>query len=194
MRTKPFLTRRVFSPGYLAASLLACALAGIFSIPIAAAQTVSGPDAAGNFTTTDANGNAYMFNLNNVSTTGTSTLPVTVTPAGGTPQSNQVAVQNTGPNLFSVNGTLATGAISCIVNAQTRQVVSGNCPIFSALFMTASGTQVSTGLSPAQAAAMAAAPSTQNAAVAAVRSQTLAVTDMISERIRSISAGSLSPA
>src|SRR5207245_7646967 len=101
------------------------------------AQTVSGPDAGGNFTTTDVNGNTYMFNLGNVSAVGTSTLPVNVTPVGGATQTNPVTVQNLSDSLFSVTGNLATGAISCTVNAQTRQVVSGNCPPFTALFPTA---------------------------------------------------------
>ena len=157
-------------------------------------------DAAGNFTTTDANGNSYMFNLGNVSAVGASTLPVTVTPVGGQPQPNQLTVQNVGGSLFSVNGNLVTGMISCTVNAQSRQVVSGNCPPFTALFPTAAtsaggatgipmggATGTPTILTPQQAAAIATAPSTQNAGAGGLRAQSTTTTNSISQRLRSIS-------
>jgi outer membrane autotransporter protein len=194
MRMGRFSIEQWSDAALLTGALVAFGSTSISLVPIASAQTVSGPDASGNFTTKDVNGNTYVFNLNNVSAMGTSTLPVNVTPAGGTPQPDSVIIQNVGNNLFSANGTLATGAISCTINTQTRQVVSGNCPPFSALFpagMAGIGTGgmagTTTTLTPQQAAAMAAAPSTQNAGVAAVRSQTLVVTNMISDRVRSIS-------
>ena len=161
-------------------------------IPIAAAQTVSGPDAGGNFKTSDVSDNTYMFNLINVSTVGTSTLPVNVTPVGGTAQTNSVTVQSQADSLYSVTGNLATGAISCTVNAQTRQVVSGTCPPFAALFPaggTAPGgtTGIPTALTPQQAAAIATAPSAQSSGAGGVRAQSTVATNSISRRLRSIS-------
>jgi Autotransporter beta-domain len=174
--------------------LAAFASMSLSLIPIAAAQTVSGPDAGGNFTTTDISGNTYMFNLNNVSSVGTSTLPVIVTPAGGVAQTpNPVTVKNLGDSLFSADGILATGAISCTVNAQTRQVVSGNCPPFAALFPAGStGAGGVTGiptttLTPQQAAAIATAPSAQSSGAGGVRAQSTVATNAISRRLRSIS-------
>src|SRR5262245_28507742 len=131
MMTVWWTTVRCLRAVLMAGALVAFASTSFFP---ASAQTVSGPDAAGNFTTTDVMGNTYMFNLNNVSGTGTSSLPVKVTTTGGTSQTDPVIVQNVGGSLFSANGTLATGAISCTVNAATRQVVSGNCPPFAPLF------------------------------------------------------------
>jgi hypothetical protein len=101
-------------------------------------------------------------------------------------------VQNVGDSLFSANGTLATGAISCTVNAATRQVVSGTCPPFAALFPAGANvvggtTGVTTALTPQQAAAIATAPSAQSAGAGGVRAQSTITTNSISRRLRSIS-------
>src|ERR1700736_2988660 len=176
MMTRRFATERRLWAAWTTRMLATFASTSLSLIPIAAAQTVSGPDAGGNFTTTDINGNTYMFNLNNVSGVGTSTVPVTAPPAGGTAQTNPVTVKNLGDSLFSADGMLATGVISCTVNAQTRQGVSGNCPPFAALFSaggTGAGgvTGMPTTLTPQQAAAIATAPSAQNAGAGGVRAQ-----------------------
>ena len=157
------------------------------------------PDSGGNFTTTDANGNTYMFNLKNVSTTGTSTLPVAATPAGGRTQTDPVTVQNLTDSLYSAMGNLATGAISCTVNAQTRQVVSGNCPPFAPLFPAAGlgpggTTGIPVALTPEQAAAVATAPSAQAAGAGGVRAQTTVVSNSIARRLRSKSEELAQPA
>jgi hypothetical protein len=190
--TRRFATERRLWAAWTTRMLATFASTSLSLIPIAAAQTVSGPDAGGNFTTTDSNGNTYMFNLNNVSGSGTSTLPVIVTPAGGAAQTNPVTVQNVGDSLFSANGNLATGAISCTVNAQTRQVVSGNCPPFAPLFPAGGAgaggaTGIPTTLTPQQAAAIATAPSAQNAGAGGVRAQSTVVNNSISRRVRSMS-------
>lgn len=193
MSNRRYSTRLRWYAAFLSAALVVLGSASL------CAQTVSGPDAGGNFTTTDANGNTYMFNLANVSTTGTSTLPVAVTPAGGRTQTDPVTVQNLTDSLYSAMGNLATGAISCTVNAQTRQVVSGSCPPFAALFPaggTAPGgtTGIPIALTPEQAAAVATAPSAQAAGAGGVRAQSTVVSNSIARRLRSKSEELAQPA
>jgi hypothetical protein len=176
----------------------------------ALAQTAgTSTGANGNITVTDPMGNQLTVNTNNVmqspagmavtitlpngTTIPVSTVvstPLTVTLANGTSRTDPLSIQFLPGNLASISANSLLGPISCTINVMTLQAVGQSCggvgSLFGALLPGGTG-GLSTGLTPAQAAAMAAAPSTQNAAVAAVRSQTLAVTDMISERIRSIS-------
>ncbi len=188
MMTGRSMTERSLRRILLAGAVVAFVSTSLSPIRFVAAQTVSGPDAGGNFTTTDANGNTYMFNLNTVSGAGPNSLPVKVTPAGGASQTNPVIVQNVGDSLYSANGNLVTGPISCTVNAATRQVVSGNCPPFAPLFPTPGGaTGISTAITPQQAATIATAPSAQNAAAGDVRAQSTVVTNAISRRVRAMS-------
>jgi outer membrane autotransporter protein len=176
----------------------------------ALAQTAgTSTGANGNITVTDPMGNQLTVNTNNVmqspagmavtitlpngTTIPVSTVvstPLTVTLANGTSRTDPLSIQFLPGNLASISANSLLGPISCTINVMTLQTAGGSCggvgSIFGALVSGGTG-GVSMGLTPAQAAAMATAPSAKSAAAGAVRSQTLQVTNMISDRIRSIS-------
>jgi outer membrane autotransporter protein len=162
---------------FLASAVIAVVFTNASLVPIAYAQTIVSvmTDAAGNTTARDSNGNTYQFNLSNVKAgSQPSTVVVTVASPNGTSQTGSLIVQNLRGTLFTVNGTIPNfGALSCTVHAATEQVVTGNCgPIFAA---------------PTGAAATNFATSGPASALGAARSQTITVTSLVSERIRSFS-------
>jgi uncharacterized protein with beta-barrel porin domain len=115
------------------------------------------------------------------------TVPITVALPSGASRTDPLSFQFQPGNLVSLTGNLLTGSVSCTINTATGQIVGGNCGAAGPLLGIIAPGVSPTVISPAQAAAMATAPSAKSAAAGAVRSQTLQVTNMISDRIRSIS-------
>ena len=159
----------------LGAVVVAALLGSVFGgglTPSAAAQTIISvsADASGNFVEKDANGNTYTYGSGSF-TTGQ--LVVTETTAGGATQTATFTITPVGGSLLSVtsDGFAGQGAVSCTYDVAAQQVVSGNCgPLF-----------------PNTSGVTAAAAAANAAGHGILRDQTLAVTTIVSDRVRAIS-------
>ena len=146
----------------------------IWVVPGFAQTTSCAP--TGNCTSTDSLGNTYTFNAASISTTGSTVIPVAQrTPTGATQLASYTVSPSGSSGLFNASSVNAfgQGPVSYTINPQTLQQVSGNCgPVFGG------------GNFPPSPATAATASS---AAQGTVRSQTLAVTTIVSDRVRAIS-------
>ena len=157
-------------------AIVAAALLGSVSgsgvAPPAIAQTIISvtSDGNSNLVEKDANGNTYTDGLGSFNS---GQVVVAETTAGGTSQTATFTITPAGGTLLSItsDGFPGQGAVSCTYDFAAQRVVSGNCgPLF----------PDTSGVMPAAAAANAAGHGI-------VRNQTLAVTTIVSERVRAIS-------
>jgi hypothetical protein len=153
---------------WITAALLAMISGSLVGIDRAAAQVIISSTVNGTTVTErDSAGNTYTFDLTQV---GGGTLVVNQTSPGGQVQTAILTVAPAGGSLFTVSGNSFGVPINCTVDVHTQQVVTGSCGVLS-------GTNSS---------ALVAA-NTATALQGEARSQTLAVTTVISDRIRAIS-------
>ena len=133
-------------------------LPGDFSQPIISSTTNSNGDTVN----IDRANNIYTFNPSNVSATLTS-VPVTVTHPDGTTVQTAITVQKINGTLYRVTVPVAGGFFTCNYHTATQE---GGCPPF----VSNNPTAAASGLA---------------SQMGELRSQTLAVTTIISDRIRS---------